>query len=64
MPEKILFLGQIFEMEILMDLHVLRPPESKIHIFICVCVISITQKLIIAETLNLYFTFLSYINVT
>ena len=40
--EKILFLGQIFEMEILMDLHVMRTPESENHIFsvwsVCACV--------------------------
>ena len=40
--EKVLFLGQIFEMEILMDLHVLRSPESENLIFskwsVCVCV--------------------------
>ena len=33
MLEKILFLGQIFEMKILMDLHVLGAPESESHIF-------------------------------
>ena len=42
MIEKVLFLGQIFEMKILLDLHVLRAPESKNHIFsgwsVCVCV--------------------------
>ena len=31
--EKVLLLGQIFEMEILMDLHILRSPESEKHIF-------------------------------
>ena len=35
------FLGQIFEVEILMELHVLRYPESEKHIFsvwsVCVC---------------------------
>ena len=42
--EKVLFLNQIFKMEILMDLHVLRSPESENHIFsvwsvsLCVCV--------------------------
>ena len=39
--ESIVF-GQIFEMEILMDLHVLRSPESEKHIFslqsVCMCV--------------------------
>ena len=46
MVEKVLLLGQIFEMEIIMDLHVLRSPESENHIFsdwsvckcVCVCV--------------------------
>ena len=42
MVEKVLFLGQIFEMEILMDLHVMRTSESKNHIFsiwsVCTCV--------------------------
>ena len=52
-------------METLMDLHVLRSLESEIHIFsglslfVCVCVISITQKIYlyicIAETSNLVF---------
>ena len=56
-----MFLGQIFEVEILMDLHVLRSPESEKHIFskwsACVCVtfISITQKQNTAETSNLVF---------
>ena len=40
--EKVMFWGQIFEMEILMDLHVLRSPESEKHIFsvwsVCMCV--------------------------
>ena len=42
--EKVLFLSQIFEVEILMDLHVLRSPESENHIFskwsvyMCLCV--------------------------
>ena len=56
-------LGQIFEQEILMDLHVLRYLESENHIFsvcsVCMCVrvslISITQKQIAAETSNLVF---------
>ena len=45
MVEKILFWGQIFEMEILMDLHVMRSPESENHFYafglslsVCVCV--------------------------
>ena len=37
-----MFLGQIFEVEILMVLHVLRSPESENHIFsiwsVCMCV--------------------------
>ena len=40
--EKVLFLVQIFEVEILMDLHVLRSSESEKHIFskwsVCMCV--------------------------
>ena len=61
MVEKVLFLGQIFEMEVLMDLHVLRFSEFENHIFsswpVCVIssVISITQKEITAETSNLVF---------
>ena len=39
--EKVLFLCQIFEVEIFMDLHVLRSPESENHIFsvwsVCLC---------------------------
>ena len=31
--ETVLFLGQIFEMEILMELHVLSSPEFEKHIF-------------------------------
>ena len=38
--EKVLFLGQFSGMEILMDLHALKAPESENHIFRdwCVCV--------------------------
>ena len=57
--EKILFLSQIFDTKILMDLHVLRSPESENQIFsfglcICMCVfvISTTQKQITAESSN------------
>ena len=32
MVGKVVFLSQIFEMEILMDLHVLRPLENENHI--------------------------------
>ena len=59
MVQKALFLNQILEMEILMDLHILRSPGSENHIFsvwsvcmhvcVCVTVISITQKQITAE---------------
>ena len=33
MAERVLFWGQISEMEILMDVHFLRSPESEDHIF-------------------------------
>ena len=40
--KKVMFWSRIFEMEILMDLHVLRSPESENHIFskwsVCICV--------------------------
>ena len=57
--EKVLFLVQIFEVEILMDLHDLGAPVSENHIFsgwsvcFCVCVCekeNITQKQIMAES--------------
>ena len=42
MVEKVSFLGQIFEMEIWMDLHVMSSPESENDIFsiwsVCMCV--------------------------
>ena len=67
--EKVLFLGQIIEMKILKDLHVLRSPESEYHIFsvwsvcmcvclcvcVCVSVISINQKQTTAESSYLTF---------
>ena len=60
--EKVLFWGQIFEVEILMDLHVLRFPESEttflefgLCVCVCVSVISIIQKQIVAENPNLVF---------
>ena len=56
MVEKALFLSQIFEMEILIDLHIWgRLPESENHISsgCSVSVTSITLKQIIAETTNL-----------
>ena len=61
MADKVLFLGQIFEMEILMDLQILRFHESENHIFsirsVCMCVSDLrkTQKQIRAETSNLAF---------
>ena len=60
MFEKVLFLGQIFEMEILMDLHAMRPPDLKIKFLAfrlceCVSVISITQKQITDEISSLVF---------
>ena len=40
--EKVLFSGRFFEIEFSLDLHVLRSPESKNHVFsavgLCVCV--------------------------
>ena len=52
--KEVLFLGQIFEKEISMNLHILRPPESENYIFsgwsVCVSVISITQKQITTES--------------
>ena len=63
--------GKNFELQILIDLHVLRSAESENHIFsvwsvcisvsvclsvcLCVCVISMTQKQITAESTNLAF---------
>ena len=45
MVKKVLFVGQIFEIEILVDLHFLRTPESENHIFrgwsVCVCLLSV-----------------------
>ena len=46
MVEKVLLLGQIFEMEVLADLHVITPPETENHILralsacshVCLCV--------------------------
>ena len=61
MVERILFWGQIFEMEILMNLQVLRSPESENHVFsrwlgfatVRMSVNSIIQKQSAAETLSL-----------
>ena len=50
MVKNVLFLGQIFEMEILMDFHAMRAPLSENHIFsirsVCMCVSDLrkTQK--------------------
>ena len=68
MAEKVfIVLDKIFEMEILMNLHLFRAPESENQIFscwsvciyvcVCLCVslISITQKQIVSEILNLVF---------
>ena len=47
MIKKMLFWGQIFKTEILVDLYVLRSPESKNQQFLAVtpvCVSSMTQK--------------------
>ena len=60
MVEKVLFLGQIFEMAILWDLHVLKSRECEnpflaVGQCVCVSVISITQKQIDSETPNLAF---------
>ena len=58
MVEK-MFLGQIFKIEILINIQVLRSPEFGNCIFsgwsVCVRVISITLKQIIAKTSNLVF---------
>ena len=56
--DKVLFLGQLFEMEILIHLYVMRSPESENHIcvYVCLCVFyQHTQKQITAETSNLVF---------
>ena len=64
MLKKVLFLHQIFEMEILMDLHVLRSSESENDTFglspsVCVRerenIFRVIQKQIAAKTPNLIF---------
>ena len=60
MVEKVFLLVQIFEMEILMDLHSIKTPESENHIFIfglgvSVCLTSIIQKRITVEISDLLF---------
>ena len=60
MVEIILLSGQIFEIEILISLHVMRSTKTENQIFslwsvcmrACVSVISITQKQIIEENPN------------
>ena len=71
MEEKVLFLGQIFEMEILMDLHVMKTPESKkshfyrlVSVHVCVSVISITQKQKQQKHQIWYSTFVSHTDAT
>ena len=61
MSEKVLFMGQIFKLEILLNLQVLRSPESENHVFsrwlgfatVRMSVNSIIQKQSAAETLSL-----------
>ena len=56
--EKALLWGQISEKEILMDLHILRSPESKhqyLAFFLYMSFISLTPKQITAESPNLLF---------
>ena len=57
-----------FKAEILMDLHVLRFPEAKNKILcswsVCVPIISMSQKQIVAEMANLYSIFVPYVNAT
>ena len=51
-----MILRQIFEMEILIDLHVLRTPNPKVTVLaVTSTVISITQNQMTAETSNLVF---------
>ena len=57
MADEVLFLAQIFEVVILIDLHNLTSPNPKITLLavglcvrVCVSVISITQKLTVVET--------------
>ena len=66
-------LGQTFKVKILKDLHVLSSPGSKNYFFggwsvcmsVCLCVfISITQKLVTAESTTNLATFVSYVDAT
>ena len=53
MVEKVFFLGHIFEIEILMDLHVMRTPELENHIFsirsVCLCLLSVQLENILQQ---------------
>ena len=75
--EKVLFWGQIFEMEILMNLCVLRSHESENHILndgsvcmcvcvcVCVCLLSAYLKIKMPQKLQiLYSTFVSCVDDT
>ena len=70
MVKKVLLLGQIFEMEILINLHVMRTPKSKNHIFnissLCMCVCQSTKlkNKLQQKTEIWYSTFVSYIDAT
>ena len=68
MVEEALSLDQIFEMEILMDLHALRPPESENQIYRgwyqCEKIISITKKHIKQKIQIWYSTFVSWVEST
>ena len=62
-------MGQTFEIEILMDLHVLRSPESENHIFsgwsMCTCVCYQHNSKIIQQKLQIWYsTFVSRTDAT
>ena len=67
MVEKVLFLGEIFEMEILMDLHVMRSHESENPMFsiwfACPLSASLKNKLQQKQEIQ-WFTFVPYIDAT
>ena len=64
--------GQIFKIEILMDLHGMRTPESENHVFsiwsvcmyVLVSVINITQSKLQQKHQIWYSTFVSYTDAT
>ena len=72
MKEKVLFLDQIFEMEMVIDLHFFRSPEPKIiflaiglcfRVCVYIPVIRITQTQIVAQTPNLvFYLFVSHVD--